>query len=267
MALIGLAFSGLLIGLSNPVTTHARSSYQIVKKNVDNSVSQVPYHLTNRTKNVYLWNKDHSKSLTNMKARKNYTWIYTGLSRILSKNGKKALYYYVQGLTPNGNYSKLSGLVWHGFLTPGVNPNFKKLNNISYSLFNSDNEYQKYIEDSPSQKLTRNVLRLFPNSKLSFKLTTEGAGSRDIGPWTGIPGFKDVHLFENTQKYFDRHFYKLNLSDDARFKLIKSAIEKSGYTPKKRASMGNYQIGIVYYSKAVPSEEIVTGLTLGIPTE
>lgn len=263
-----LLTSSLIIGLATTmIYTSADSGYTIVKKIVGNHPNSA-YHLTNRSKNTYLWNSNHTKVKANLKHFKNYSWRYYDQSVILSHNSKKSVYYYVQGITPNGNEgSKLQGIVWHGYLAPGVNPNYQQLNNINFRYFNNDKEYLSYIQKSPSQKLTREVLKLFPNTQLSIQLTKAagGASAWDFNDPT-VKGYKDVLEFPTVQRYFNKRFYKQNISDNKRFKLIKSALDKSGYNQTKRVALGQYQIGIYYYNNP---HRLITdeapGFTIAVP--
>ena len=259
--------SSLAIGVTTTMlTAKADSSYTVVKKMTGNN-ADVAYHLANNSKNAYLWNGTHTKAKANLRNYKNYSWRYYGKSVILSHNSKKSVYYYIQGITPNGNEaSKIQGIVWHGYLTPGVNPNYKQLNNIDYRYFNTDTEYLNYIKKSPSQELTRKVLKLFPNTQLSIKLTKAANGS---SPWAWssptVNGYHDILEFPTVQRYFNKRFYKPNISDNTRFKLIKDGLDKSASQPKRNA-LDQYQIGIYYYNnphRLIDDE--APGFTIAIP--
>ena len=262
-----LMISSLAIGVTTTMlTAKADSSYTVVKKMTGNN-ADVAYHLANNSKNAYLWNGTHTKAKANLRNYKNYSWRYYGKSVILSHNSKKSVYYYIQRITPNGNEaSKIQGIVWHGYLTPGVNPNYKQLNNIDYRYFNTDTEYLNYIKKSPSQELTRKVLKLFPNTQLSIKLTKAANGS---SPWAWssptVNGYHDILEFPTVQRYFNKRFYKPNISDNTRFKLIKDGLDKSASQPKRNA-LDQYQIGIYYYNnphRLIDDE--APGFTIAIP--
>lgn len=263
-----LLISSLVIGFATTmVSTRADSGYMVVKKTTGNNPNSA-YHLISNSKNAYLWNSEHTKVKANLKHYKNYSWRYYDKSVVLSHNAKKSVYYYVQGITPNGNdSSKLQGIVWHGYLTPGVNPNYRQINNINFYYFNTDSEYLKYIKKSPSQKLTREVLKLFPNTQLSIQLTkvAGGASAWDFNSPT-VDGYKDVLEFPTVQRYFNKRLYKRNISDGARLKLIKAGLDKSGYTQSKRNTLGNYQIGIYYYNNPHRlTDDEAPGFTIAIP--
>lgn len=262
-----LIILSLVVGVTMmTLNAKADSGYTVVKKIVGNNPNSA-YHLTNKSKNVYLWNSQHTKVKANLKHYKNYSWRYYDQSVILSHNSKKSVYYYVQGITPNGNEgSKLQGIIWHGHLTPGVNPNYKQLNNINYRYFNTDTEYLNYIKKSPSQKLTREVLKLFPNTQLSIKLTKAANGA---SPWDWssptVDGYKNILEFPTVQRYFNKRFYKPSISDNTRFKLIKDGLDKS-YSQTKRSALNQYQIGIYYYNnphRLIDDE--APGFTIAVP--
>lgn len=265
--MFALIISSLIVGYTTTmINAKADSGYTVVKRMTGNNAN-VAYHLANNSKNTYLWNGIHTKAKANLRKYKNYSWRYYGKSLILSHNSKKSLYYYIQGITPNGNEaSKIRGIVWHSYLTPGINPNYKQLNNIYYRYFNTDSEYLHYVQKSPSQKLTREVLKLFPNTHLSIQLTKAADGA---SPWAWasprVDGYKNILEFPTVQKYFNKRFYKPNISDNTRFKLIKDGLDKSASQPKRNA-LDQYQIGIYYYNnphRLIDDE--APGFTIAIP--
>lgn len=65
---------------------------------------------------VYLWSKYHTTKLHNLKNYPKTTW-YLSKSVQMKHNGKSAIYYAVT----SGN-GKVSGYVWRGYLTKGINP-------------------------------------------------------------------------------------------------------------------------------------------------
>ncbi|MCJ2162780.1 hypothetical protein [Lentilactobacillus kefiri] len=88
---------------------------------------------------------------------------------------------------------------------------------------------------------------------MSWKLSYEWASFPvQTDSTTGIkslPSFTDVIVLNSVNKYFDRAFYKNNVSDSQRLKLVKTALDKAGYGQTKRESLSDYQIGIFYYDK------------------
>lgn len=268
--LLALITLSLIIGVTTLPHVKAASTYTVDKVIVGNNNADRAYHLVNNSKNIYLWNSHHTKAEANLKNYKNYSWRYYDQRAILSHNSKRSVYYYVQGITPNGNdSSKLHGIVWRGYLTPGVNPNYKRLNNIGFRYFDTNRDYLNYIQKSPSQKLTREVLKLFPNTKLSIQLT-KAAGGASPWDWNSptVEGYKNILEFPTAQKYFNKRFYKESMPDSARFQLIKTAIDKSGYSQAKRNALSDYEIGIYYYNNPhrLISDE-APGFTIAIPDE
>lgn len=116
------------------------------------------------------------------------------------------------------------------------------------------------------------VLKLFPNTPLSWKLTSENdAFPVQTNPETGVkslPSFTDIIVLPSVNKYFDRAFYKKDVSDQKRFKLVENALAKLGYNQAKRDTLKDYQIGIFYFDKH--HQEAVDqypGIVLGKPID
>lgn len=250
-------------------TAQAKSTYKVEKVVTDSNFEGInhsgrqPYHLKNQSQNVYLWNKTRTKAKANLKNYQNYTWFSYGKSAILSHNGKKAVYYYVYGVNPTNSKSTKTGMVWRGYLTAGIPTNYKALSNVSYRNFNSYKQYLNYIKKSPSQQLTREVLKLFPNTKLSVKLTNEAMGGAAWGWDMKLDNYNHVLKFPTVQNYFDQRFYK-NASTKTRLALIKKALDKAGYSQAKRNKLGNgYEIGIYFYTNPnLVGSDDVPGLTI-----
>lgn len=74
-----------------------------------------PFYYAGKS-SVYLWSKYHTTKLHNLKNYPKTTW-YLSKSVQMKHNGKSAIYYAVT----SGN-SKVSGYVWRGYLTKGINP-------------------------------------------------------------------------------------------------------------------------------------------------
>ena len=246
-ASIALAtFSLLGIGVASQPSAANASSYKVEKVTTNNSISENPYHVKNKSQNVYLWNSTRTKAKANLKNYKNYSWLYNGKSAVISHNGKKAVYYYVSSYDPTRKGTTKVGMVWHGYLDRGFNTNYKALNDANPFRFMSDKEYMNYIKQSPSQQITREVLQLFPNAKVSLKLTQNFIQYENLNNL----GYSKVLTFPTATKYMDHILYKNNVSDTTRINLIKSALNKAGYTQSKRNSLNGYEIGVFYYANA-----------------
>ncbi|KRM93607.1 hypothetical protein FC56_GL000324 [Lentilactobacillus senioris DSM 24302 = JCM 17472] len=244
IAVATLAITGMSLIIHQ--NNSSASSYKVEKVTINSSISENFYHVKNKSKNVYLWNSTRTKVKANLKNYKNYSWIYNGKNAVVSHNGKKAIYYYVSSYDPSHKYVSKVGMVWHGYLDRGFNTNYKVLNDVSPFRFMNDNEYMNYIKQSPSQKVTREVLKLFPNTKISLKLTQNFEQYESLDNL----GYSKVLAFPAATKYMDHIIYKKNISDKTRINLIKSALNNAGYTQAKRNSLSNYKIGIFYYANA-----------------
>lgn len=243
IALASLAITG--VGLATQhLPAQASSGYKVEKVTTNSSLLGQTYHVKNKSQKVYLWNKTRTKAKANLKHYKNYTWLYNGKSAILSHNGKKSVYYYVSSYDPARKGTTIVGMVWHGYLARGFNTNYKVLNDVSPFRFMNTKEYMNYIKQSPSQKVTREILKLFPDTKVSLKLTQDFAQYESLNNL----GYSKVLSFPTATKYMDHIMYQKNVSDATRVKLVKSALNKAGYTQSKRNSMKNYKIGIFYFN-------------------
>ncbi|KRM40375.1 hypothetical protein FD47_GL002857 [Lentilactobacillus parafarraginis DSM 18390 = JCM 14109] len=74
-----------------------------------------PFYYAGKS-SVYLWSKYHTTKLHNLKNYPKTTW-YLSKSVQMKHNGKSAIYYAVT----SGN-DKVSGYIWRGYLTKGINP-------------------------------------------------------------------------------------------------------------------------------------------------
>ncbi|EHL96168.1 hypothetical protein HMPREF9103_02504 [Lentilactobacillus parafarraginis F0439] len=118
---------GLLFGLvMSPMETQAASkktsSYQIVKtKDYSHVYSdkkhavRLPFHAKS-SKTAYMWNKQHTQKLHNLKNYQATTW-FLSKSVVLKHGSHKRVYYFVKNTT-----NSISGYVWRGNLASGYSP-------------------------------------------------------------------------------------------------------------------------------------------------
>lgn len=103
-----------ILGIAVPTVSIQASTryYQVKSVNRDN----LPYHATSH-QSAYIYNTTHTRKLHNLKNYPNTTW-YVSKSILMrsSYTSKKGVYYYVT----NGAKT-ISGIVWRGYLTAGVN--------------------------------------------------------------------------------------------------------------------------------------------------
>ncbi|GAX05723.1 hypothetical protein IWT25_01048 [Secundilactobacillus pentosiphilus] len=259
--LLGLAAA--IAGITSfGVTQASASSYTVIKTK---TYTQSPvYHAKSTTKNVYLWNKSHTKKLHNLKNYPNTSWALRA-SVTMKHNGSNAIYYSVMSYTPTHKKTPVYGYVWHNYLTKGYNRHYSHWNNLYLRGFTSDSDYLNYIKQSPSQSLTNKVLQLFPNSQLSLNLS-HYVENRDAlldlktESNTFNKSYRDPILLTNVNQLF-YHGYKDTRTESQRFQAIEKALDAAGYTASKRASLKDYQIGI-YYQNA-PLKD-VDGYTVGL---
>ncbi|WP_054655824.1 hypothetical protein [Lentilactobacillus kisonensis] len=233
--------ASLCFAITNYLNVQASSDYQIVKTKY--YTSSTPFHAKYPKQNTYLWNAKHTKRLHNLKNYPNSFWT-RAKTVILRKNNKPAVYYYVAGMTPHGT-PNLYGYIWRGYLKPGYNPNYKAWNGLDINYFLSDKDYQRYINQSPSQNLSREVLHLFPNARLSLnlsKLTAYGSTLTDFQKQ-----FSDVLIVKNANNAFYNPRGKVT-SANQKLTAIKAAFDAHGYNQQKRSALNGYQIGIYYES-------------------
>ncbi|MFT8401091.1 MAG: hypothetical protein ABF679_07510 [Lentilactobacillus diolivorans] len=99
------------------------------------------------------------------------------------------------------------------------------------------NEYQQFIQKSPTQRLTRQVLALFPNSKVTQPMSQYALGnSLAIGEksYQQISSMPDMQRFLNTPN---------TLTSTQRLAKIREILKNHGYFGNKLNDQ--YEIGIV----------------------
>ncbi|WP_203642190.1 hypothetical protein [Levilactobacillus andaensis] len=229
-----------------PVTAQAKTTYQITSKFVDS----VPY-TTNMAKvksNGVIWNAGHTKKLHNLK---NYPYTRWNVSNIVTKrqNGKAVSYYYELVSQTN---PKVKGIAWSKYFTKIIAQN--------PASFSSDAAYLKYIQMDPSQRLTRAILKLYPNVTVSAKLSAYA----NTGAYSYLQkpaGFKDVTNISYIQNYQPSSDLWSTMGQPVvpRIKKMTAQLDAMGYTAEKRASFtGN--IGIFIADEANDGDYSKDGL-------
>lgn len=171
LAVVGM--SKVAVSAKASWITGTKTLWTLVDSNGD--VNQPSLYSTNITpgKNAYIWNYRHTKRIHNLKNYPNTTWYAV---RGISKN--RHFYYRI------GNYNKtIKGLVWSGYV--------KKYVQKAPREFKTAAQFTHYIQTDPSQKLTRAVLKKFPNVPVSFALSKYAGQRFDLFP-TSIDGFTDI---------------------------------------------------------------------------
>ncbi|MDH5104844.1 hypothetical protein OQI89_03140 [Lentilactobacillus diolivorans] len=109
---VGLAAAGLL-GALNPTTVRADYYRWLKTKSYSPSVA---YH-AKMAGSIYLWNAHHTRVLHNLKNYSRTTW-YKSAAIKMNSGYKSRIYYHVT----SGN-GEVTGYIWRGYLSTGVNPN------------------------------------------------------------------------------------------------------------------------------------------------
>lgn len=273
--IIILSICSLIIGFTgDQAKAKSDSNYRIIaSKHVNtyktlnsfnnNSILHVKNQYAN--KNVYVWNKKHTKVLYNLKNFPN-SYLSALTKQTYLHNGHKSWYYAAYIVTPKGESSRY-GRIWHGYLSKGYNRHYQKLNYLSTVGFTNDQDYLNYIKKSPSQVVARAVLKLFPNSKLSLRLSNLGQFNSDVDS-TNLPFEKYFTDRINLQKaaiYLGPT--KSKLTSAQRITKIKQALVFEGYTTSKRNAMNEYVIGIYDPNPNMAWEEFVWSINLAKPLQ
>ncbi len=228
----GLLAAGLGIAIQQP-KVQASNGYTVVKTSFPGGAGTV-YHAKSFSKNAYVWEHlNHYKKIANLKNYPNSSWVSFG-TIVLKHNGKKSVYYAVNNFSPDSKKETVSVYVWRGYLKKGYNPNFSKINRIT--LENASNtDYNNFIQQSPSQKLTRQVLSLFPNSRVNASASLYALfRNTEDKPEGNILAFKDVDDYLNSRN---------SDSNAQRVAKIKSMLLNQGVDLNKAYTIGIYLNG------------------------
>lgn len=197
-------------------------------------------------KSAYIWNKKFTKKTHNLKNFPYHTWY---VQQSFKRNRK--VYYKVYG-------GKVSGYVWHGYLTPAISRDLPS--------FTSNKAYVKYLKTNPSQRLSRALLKYFPNATVDLALTRHAAGQYVNSQATPLKGYQAMtlkdyqHVIDLTKLHFkvttsrtvtdtyvqDALMDPVLTSNAKKAKQVNKILVKNGYTQKKIASLINqgYKLGI-----------------------
>jgi hypothetical protein len=227
----------------------AATKYSIVKEHWSTETTYL--RAVKPKKSVAIWNKKHTKKYYNLNKVPNRTWKSTA-TLTLKHNGKNTKYVYITGQKADGKAS-VSGYVWHGYLEQGVGLDMIKGQFAPLMMFTSNKDYLQYIQKSPAQEITREIVALFPNSKVTLNLTrvSIAKGSYYQNDWGYKPGvtgasqlannYTAIKTFPKITKYLDQSYTK---STATRIAKVKSLLAANGYDAAKRKSLKNYEIGI-----------------------
>ncbi|WP_057826117.1 hypothetical protein [Lentilactobacillus sunkii] len=264
---------GLLVLTTQTTHAQAKDHYRIIDtqhvntyKTLNSYNNNGVLHVKNQYKhhNVYVWNKKHTKVLYNLKDFPN-SWLSALTKQTYLHNGKKSQYYAAFIVTLKGNSSRY-GRIWQGYLAKGYNRNYRKLNYLSTVGFTSDQDYLNYIKKSPSQVLARAVLKLFPKTKLSIRLSNFGQFTADPDANSHDPFkqyFTDRINLQKVANYLGPSIHKW--TNQQRITKIKQMLTSEGYSASKRDAMGDYVIGIYAPDPNRAWEDFVWSINLAKP--
>ena len=244
----------MLIGVAAATTAHA-SGDTVTHGNTtyyNGKIANRLYYSNRSKKHIYAWNKSHTKVLYDLKRYQESTWLKSAKT-IITKGGKKAVYYRIERFNTgkyNLKWMRKRAYVWHGNLVKGHYPSYTNsiYNNSIYDMFKNDKEYSQYINQSPSQKLTKNITSMFPNTPVSLKLSKQAQFGTD--PIKNSVDFSDITNFDNlpsiiTFKGASKYINSYKLTDNQKFNYIKNYLNNK-LDSKVRNSLNNYRMGIFY---------------------
>ena len=140
-----------IIGTLTPAMPVQASTryYQVKSVNRDN----LPYHAASQ-RSAYIYNPTHTRKLHNLKNYPHTTW-YVSKSMLMrsSYSSKKGVYYYVT----NGSKT-ISGIVWRGYLTAGVNSKTPATTNGSSNTAILKQQFKEFLA-MPQQTAENQVMQ------------------------------------------------------------------------------------------------------------
>lgn len=258
---IGILVVTFLLTLGISSTSQAKSKIKVYWDNHDDRLDTTHMYtapaIQKDQQTGYMWNFKHTKRIHKLNNYKYTEWnLYSAVS-ITTKHGK-GIYYKIS----NADQS-VRGLVYHKYVTRALAKNVNS--------FTSDAEYINYLKTAPSQKLARQILKLFPNSQVSLDLSKQVATLNGRNSRTGVmalTGFTNrldfgagslTFLRNRSENYRGYKLFGSNptsflgrtylLPATGRVNAVSKMLDAVGYTAEKRANMGNYQLGICIYDE------------------
>jgi len=226
---------GVGVGLISQVSASAKTTYQYDYKPYQGG--SVPYFTkaSKVSKGGVIWNVKHTKKIGDLKDQPYSRW---SVEKVYSKriNGKVVSYYY-QVVKQNGN-GKSKALIWSGYLNKAI-AKFPK-------QFKTDGEYLKYIKTADSQRLTRAILKLFPNTQVSLNLSSMTSNGY-IGK---TPGFTQVINLSKLVNHTSDRFISSSLWETSgqpvasRVASFDKELTEAGYSHTVREKMTAGKLGI-----------------------
>ncbi|OBU97261.1 D-alanyl-D-alanine carboxypeptidase [Lentilactobacillus parabuchneri] len=200
-----------------------------------------------KQKNVYVWNYTHTKRVANLKHYPGANFAKTA-DVVMRHNGKNSKYVYLVG-SLNGTANSVHSYVPAAAITSGLNPDHTGMNYVPIDDFVNNTDFNQYLQTGKNQKLAREILKLFPNSKPDLELSkiavknydhfTESMNSE--GDPISTKGYTDIKTFPTIQKWLYAHSKSSNATKIAG---IKKLLDKKGYTASKWQSLSDDNLGI-----------------------
>ncbi len=219
-----------------------------------------PFHVKDayKHKNVYMWNYTHTKKVANLKHYPGANYIKTA-NIVMRHNGKNTNYFYLDG-SPNGTSKSIHGYVPASAITEGLNPDHTGMNYVPIDQFINNTDFNQYLQTGTTQKLAREIIKLFPNSQPDLGLSKIAVYNYDHfadspnAEWDPMStkGYTDIKSFPTVQKWLYAH---RSASNATKIAGIKSLLDKEGYTTAKRDSLSGYRLGI----------QIINNITFNYP--
>lgn len=260
-------FLGIFLMMINAQADSGVPRDQPVKILANGQLNSSEWHTRYTDRNIYLWNKAHTVKRLNLKNYPNTSWGTPSTSYITYYRGKA--YIYANGTTPAGH--SFIGWAWIGGFLTGYNNNYR-VGNDGGGDFVSDQDYQNYVNESPSQWLTRNILKLFPNCKLSWDLSEDvedGVNSLDdISDGYADNDNTAFSDFKPIDGEFVKYFYineTPNVTMQQRLTKITAGLDRIGYNSSKRLSLRGYEIGIYFHGVELDDDTTEFGIIIAKP--
>ena len=212
------------------------------------------YHVTSKTKNVYLYDWTHTKVVANLKYYTAQTLTSINSIQVMH-NGSKQWYYHFR--IQNSQNKAVAGYVPANQVTAGKSTDYANKIQHYPNEFDSTADYSKYLKQNDNQKLARSVMALFPHTPVDYELSK--AAAYNYSTASGLRFFSDYfsdnHVTGLDSKYtdlvsFDAVTNYLNKNPKAsnaqKLTMIKSLLAKAGYPQAKRDTLSNDKLGIYF---------------------
>ncbi|EEI24883.1 hypothetical protein [Lentilactobacillus hilgardii] len=225
---MSITLIALIIGI---LTLSIRSQAKLITLSTYHRDSWIAYGINSKTvksHNAYIWNLQHTKRLHNLNNYKNTTWY--AMSAFTRTNTSKGPVYYKVS-----NGTNITGIVYGKYLSKYY---VKPLNS-----FQTDQQYVNYLKTAQSQKLARGVMRLFPNSSVSLKLSQAALNQYNYGSNSISRNYTDVQSSVYNHAYVLSQWLTKKTATQ-RVAVFEKTLDSIGYNAEKRASMGDYELGI-----------------------